>query len=181
MKTIKPQSFKEFYAILPLLPGYSAESVDELKEQIVSAYSNGRTTSLREMREVFPGDFNYMMFDLRKKSGKNQPFSNEGEKWRRRVIAALCSYIDGRGMKFDSREKKIAYAMTIACRASGVSNFNKISVSALQRVYNTFGAQKSYQEIDDAGYGDATIADWTNAVNDALIANKIIPSKMNNQ
>lgn len=182
MKAIKSQSFREFYAILPLMPGYSSDRADEIKEEIVRSYSDGKTSSLRELREVYPTEYNMMMFDLRKKTSLSQKrrYSDEGEKWRRRVIAALCSYIDGRGMTFDSREKKIAYAMTIACRASGVSNFNKISVSALQRVYNTFGTQKSYQEIDDAGYGDATIADWTNAVNDALIANKIIPSKMNN-
>lgn len=179
MRAIKTHSFKEFYAILPLMPGYSAEMADEIKEQIVSAYSNGRTTSLREMREVYPGDFNYMMHELRKKTGRNLSYSNEEEKWRRRVIAALCSYLDSRGMRFDSREKKIAYAVTIACRAAGATNFNKISVTGLQRVYNTFGTQKSYQEIDAIGYGEATIGDWTRAMNDALALHKIIPSKMN--
>ena len=182
MKTIKSQSFKEFYAILPLLPGYSAESADEIKEEIVRSYSDGKTTSLRELREVYPTEYNMMMFDLRKKtSSQKRKYGDEGEKWRRRVIAAICSYLDGRGQRFNTRQQKIAYAMTIAQRAAGAVNFNKISITGLQRIYNTFGAQKSYQEIDDAGYQDATISDWTRALNDALTANKIMPSKMNSE
>lgn len=181
MKTTKTtNSFKEFYSLLPNVPGYSRDMAEEIKEQLVSAYSEGKTSSLKEMKAFYPADFNQMMFELRKKTKVNARYTPDGEKWRRRVIAVLCSYIDGRGMRFDSRQKKIAYAMTIACRASGVDNFNRISISALQRVYNTFGSQKSYQEVDDVGYGDATISDWTNAVNDALAANKLIPSKMNN-
>lgn len=182
MKAIKSQSFREFYAILPLMPGYCSDRADEIKEEIVRSYSDGKTSSLRELREVYPTEYNMMMFDLRKKTSLSQKrrYRDEGEKWRRRVIAAICSYIDNRGQRFNTRQQKIAYAMTIAQRAAGVDSFNKISISGLQRVYNTFGSQKSYQQIDDAGYQDATISDWTRALNDALAANKIIPSKMNN-
>lgn len=177
----KPQLFKEFYTILSLMPGYSSDRADELKEEIVSAYSEGKTTSLREMKEVYPDEYRMMLFDLRRKiTPHKRTYSNEGEKWRRRVIAAICSYLDSRNQCFCSRQQKIAYAMTIAQRAAGVENFNKISITGLQRVYNTFGSQKSYKEIDDAGYENATIGDWTRAINDALAANKLIPSKMNN-
>lgn len=179
MKATKTNSFKEFYMILKTMPGYSEENAAEIKEQIVSSFTEDKTTSLREMSVCYPADYSQMMHELRKKSQRAQGYGSESEKWRRRVIAAICSYLDRRGQKFDSPKKKIAYAVSTACRAAGEKNFNRISVSALQRVYNTFGFQKSLKEIDERGYENATIADWTEAVNDALVANNIFPSKMN--
>lgn len=56
--------------------------------------------------------------------------------WRKRVIAAACSYIDCSNLK--SVTDKVEYAKGIAAKAASVDHFNDIQQHKLQLLYNTF-------------------------------------------
>lgn len=59
----------------------------------------------------------------------------EGNKWRRRVMAAI-----GAKLKREKRESNANIIKAIACRAAKVENFNHIPHETLQAIYNQFAA-----------------------------------------
>ena len=69
----------------------------------------------------------------------------------------------------------------MACRSANCKSFNKISVTALRRVYNTFGfLKKDEAALDSKGYMDATAKEWNQAVQRALESNNIKTESINN-
>ena len=64
--------FAKFYALLKQLP-YAD------KEAIVSTYSSGKTTSLREFKKCNPRGFGWMLADLESKATPPQPSPKERE------------------------------------------------------------------------------------------------------
>lgn len=173
-------SFGTFYKYLQGLENYNKDYAEDLKESIVHEFSKGKTTSLRTIHEEYPYEY-FKMMEWMKSQQKASAYSNEGEKWRRRVLAAICSYLDATGRRFDEKSKKISYAMTIACRSANCKSFNKISVTSLRKVYNTFGfMKKDLAAMDSKGYMDTTVKDWQEAVNNVLRANNIKQAESNN-
>lgn len=68
------------------------------------------------------------------------------DKIRKRVIAAIGGYL--RTIGKDGRD--IAYIKSIACRATGYDNFNKIPPERLTNVYNSFlNKQKDAKSVND--------------------------------
>lgn len=60
----------------------------------------------------------------------------EADIWRKRVIAAICSYIDSSSIA--GIDNKVYYAKAIAVKAAGAKSFNDIPCHKLQLLYNTF-------------------------------------------
>ena len=60
------------------------------------------------------------------------------DKAAKRVIAAICAWLDKLGYKFETRNDKIRYALSMACRAANCANFNAIPESKLTAIYNLF-------------------------------------------
>ena len=174
------KTFGTFYKYLQGLENYNKDYAEDLKESIVLEFSKGKTTSLKTIHEDYPYEY-FKMMEWMKNQQKPSAYSNEGEKWRRRVLAAICSYLDASGRRFDEKSKKISYAMTIACRSANRKSFNKISVTALRKVYYTFGGmKKDLAVMDSKGYMGTTVKDWQDAVNNALRANSIRQTESNN-
>lgn len=70
--------------------------------------------------------------------------SDEGEKWRRRVMASIGGYLSKNGYENNDRMIK-----AMACRAAGYKSFNKIPVSRLRNVYHEFlEKQKTAQRVE---------------------------------
>lgn len=61
--------------------------------------------------------------------------AQEEDKWRKRVIAAICGYIDSNSIQTTD---KVKYAKSIATKASSVKDFNDIPIHKLQLLYNMF-------------------------------------------
>lgn len=138
----KTQDFRRFWAMLKLMPGYSEDNREELKSGLVSQYTDGRTESLTVMYRRYPDRYIQMLHRMQAETGKSTVFTDSGAQWRRRVIAAVCTYLDERGYGY-SPEDKVRAAKTTACRAAGVEpgNFNGIPVSRLREIYNAFVRQ----------------------------------------
>ena len=59
--------------------------------------------------------------------------TGEGDKWRKRVIAAIYGWCKAVNLQYDTKKVK-----AIATRASGYKHFNDIPVSRLRDIYNEF-------------------------------------------
>lgn len=70
--------------------------------------------------------------------GLISPSKQEVDKWRKRVMAAIGSYLRAMGYE---ENRSVIYS--IACRASGVENFNKIGVERLRSIYNAFNHKRN--------------------------------------
>ena len=55
----------------------------------------------------------------------------------------ISKWLDKQGCRFRSREEKIRYVLSIACRAANCGNFNAIPESKLTAIYNLFCRKNS--------------------------------------
>ena len=168
----KQNDFSAFYRLLPMQPGYQTDYAKELKETLVRSFSGGETASLRTIAYLYPSKYYQLLEYMKMHSAKMSIYSSDGEKWRRRVLAAICAYLDEQDYQFDTKQKKLSYAISIACRSAGCERFNTIPVSALRKVYNTF-SKKNLVETDSNGYLGYTVKEWSEAVAAALKHNGI--------
>ncbi len=67
-----------------------------------------------------------------KAQNKHTP-KNQGDIWRKRVMAAIGGWLER--CKIEQNATKIK---AIACRAAGKKNFNEIPLSRLRNLYNEF-------------------------------------------
>lgn len=135
----KNKSHGLFFSLLKNVPGYDPKFRDVIKEGIVSQYSKGKTESLSIMYEKYPREYAYMIECMKgDKSDKAERYDRVQDLARKRVIAAICGWLDRQGYKFDTKEAKLSYAISIACKASNCNNFNLIAESKLTEVYSLF-------------------------------------------
>lgn len=143
-----------FWSLLKGLPGYKEEDKESLKEIFVEQYSNGRTHSLPEMYTKYPAEYSLMIEGMKGiSSNKETRYDEERNKMAKRVIAAICSWLDKTKYKFESDKAKVDYVKRIACRAANCSNFNKIPVSRLNAIYQFYNQKnsvkfKGFPELD---------------------------------
>jgi hypothetical protein len=69
------------------------------------------------------------------------PALAETDKWRKRLIASI-----GGWLKAMNRESNIDQIKGIACRAAGITNFNRISEERLRSLYYAF--RKKQKDLD---------------------------------
>lgn len=137
--TKKKPNHALFWTLLKQVPGYNEAYKEVIKEGIVNEASGGRTQSLSELYEKYPKEYSLMIEKLKGNSDQRRVrYEESRDKSAKRVIAAICTYVDKLGYKFGSREEKIRYVMKIACRAANCSNFNAIPESRLSAIYNLY-------------------------------------------
>lgn len=133
-----------FWSLIRNVSGYQDKYKDVIKEGLVSHYSGGQTCSLSEMYQKYPDRYSLMIEAMKGDSVERQSrYEKERDKAAKRVIAAICSWIDKLGYKFDSPTDKVRYAMAIACRAANCRNFNKIPESRLTAIYSLYCKKNS--------------------------------------
>lgn len=137
MATIKTHAL--FWTLLKELPDYKEQYKEVIKEGIVSQYTNGRTCSLSEMYQKFPVDYSRMIEAMKGDYyDRRERYDSMRDKAAKRVIAAICQWIDKSGYPFKSNAEKIDYVKSIACRAANCSDFNRIELSRMIAIYNEF-------------------------------------------
>lgn len=73
------------------------------------------------------------------------PEDAKRDKMRKRVLAAI-----GGWLRLIGKEEGIAYIKSVACRAAGTDNFNKISLERLTTIYNMFlKRQKDAKTVEE--------------------------------
>lgn len=143
-QTKKKHSHALFWTLLKQIPGYNEAYKEVIKEGIVSEASKGKTESLSELYEKYPREYSLMIEKLKGDYYRKQArYEDSRDKAAKRVIAAICAYVDKLGYKFVSREAKIRYVMKIACRAANCWNFNAIPESRLSAIYNLYCKRNS--------------------------------------
>lgn len=143
-QTKKKASHALFWMLLKQLPGYNEAYREVIKEGVVSEASGGRTESLSELWAKYPHEYSLMIEKLKGDSDRKEArYEASRDRAAKRVIAAICAYLDKLGYTFGSREEKIRYAMKIACRAANCWNFNAIPESRLSAIYNLYCKRNS--------------------------------------
>lgn len=73
------------------------------------------------------------------------PEDAKRDKMRKRVMAAI-----GGWLRLIGKDEGIAYIKSVACRAAGTDNFNKISLERLTTIYNMFlKRQKDAKAVEE--------------------------------
>lgn len=154
MTTTTNKTHGLFYSLIRQLDGYNVKDRDMIKEELVSSYSGGRTSSLSEMYRKYPARYAEMIERLkvltRRTPAHRSHNDPEGDKWRKRVIASICGWMDRSGIA--GYEDKVRYAKSVACRAASCADFNRIPTSRLQEVYSAF------LKRSDVHYGRVALA-----------------------
>lgn len=143
-KTSKRTSHALFWSLIRDVPGYQEQYKDVIKEGLVNQYSFGKTCSLSEMYKKYPDEYSLMIEAMKGDTRQRQArYDKDRDKAAKRVIAAICGWLDKLGYKFDTPEDKIRYAMAVACRAANCGNFNAIPESRLTAIYSLYCKKNS--------------------------------------
>lgn len=121
IKNRQTSLFKKFH----ILCG-KAGIEDYEKRELIRSYGaeSSKTLSIEDLRSLC----DLIQYKLNLKA-------QEEDKWRKRVIAAICGYIDRNSI---CTTDKVKYAKNIASKASSVKDFNEIPIHKLQSLYNMF-------------------------------------------
>jgi len=97
--------------------------------------TGGRTSHKSEMEDY---EYEKMIDNLKRLCGADEsscspPTAQKMDKKRKQVIAAIFRYFE-----LQNKTVTMDYVKAVACQAAGVKNFNKISYTALHRIYNEF-------------------------------------------
>ncbi|PKO97053.1 MAG: hypothetical protein CVU12_01940 [Bacteroidetes bacterium HGW-Bacteroidetes-7] len=138
MKTAN-KTHGRFFALLKQTPGYVSKYREQMKIALVEHFSDGKTSSLTEMYEKYPDAYERMIYNMKKERlvspQSKRVYDPEADIWRKRVIAAICKWVDRNGIKTND---KVSYAISLACRAANCSSFNRIPQVRLAEIYNAF-------------------------------------------
>lgn len=118
--------YAHFYALLHKM-GLSADD----RRDFLADYTNGLYDSLSELHNNAPNFYYQMLRDMQ--NNINAQKQSVSDVWRKRVMASIGGYYKQIGKQCNSE-----YIKATACKATGYNNFNKIPVSRLQNIYNTY-------------------------------------------
>lgn len=102
------------------------------RRALYQAYSGKATAA-----EMTSAEIRSIAGDLRR---VRQGAESKLEVMRKRVIAAVCEFLEGNDAKFGAmnRAGRLARAKAVAARAAQAQDFNKISEARLRGIYNAF-------------------------------------------
>lgn len=128
-----------FWMLIKETPGYEEAYKELIKEGLVHHYSGGKTCSLSEMYRKYPAKYCHMIEAMKGTARERRARYDAGrDKVAKRLIAAICHWLDKLGYHYHTPADKIRYAMAIACRAANCSNFNAIPVSRMNAIYSLY-------------------------------------------
>jgi len=135
MNTTQPKTHANLLKKYHTLCTKLGMSKDE-KDQILTAYGVGSSTrlSIEQLREL-----------TAKLEAMHKPKQAEGDKWRKRLIAAIDGWL--RNL---NNEPNIDLIKSVACRAAGGGRrFNEIPLEQLRSLYYAFrNKSKDLQKVD---------------------------------
>lgn len=135
----KAPSHALFWTLIKETTGYNEAHKELIKEGLVHQYSGGLTCSLSEMYRKYPDKYSLMLDALKGNAAQRKArYETARDKAAKRVIAAICCWLDKLGYRFENRDDKIRYTLAVACRAANCANFNAIPESKLIAIYNLY-------------------------------------------
>ena len=138
----KNKTHGRFWSLLKETPGYDARYKEEMKSGLVEHYSNGNTSSLSDLYERFPENYERMIYEMKldrfQSPQAKRMYDPEADIWRKRVLASICNWLARQSVTFPDSHACIRYAQSVACRAANCRSFNKIPVTRLAELYNAF-------------------------------------------
>jgi len=91
------------------------------------------------MYSRYPAEYSRMIEQLKGDSRQRQGrYEASRDRSAKRVIAAICAWVDRMGYTFPSPADKIRYVKAIASRAANCADFNRIPESRLSAIYNLY-------------------------------------------
>lgn len=149
-KTKKTKStHANFWRLIKNVPGYTEQYKDVIKEGIVGQYSKGKTCSLSEMYQKYPAEYSLMIEGMKGNTyAKWEAYDVARDQTAKRVLAAICTWLDKLNYVFASGSEKIQYAKSVACRAANCPVFNKIPLSRMDAIYNLY-CNKNKVDVND--------------------------------
>lgn len=140
----KAPSHALFWTLIKETPGYDAHYKDVIKEGLVNQWSGGRTCSLSEMYVKYPAEYSRMIEAMKGNTHQRQArYDTARDLAAKRVIAAICGWLDKLGYTYPTPADKVRYAMAVACRAANCGNFNAIPESRLTAIYSLYRKKNS--------------------------------------
>jgi len=144
-KIARTRNYRKFYGLLQQMPGGVA--VDELKDTLVSQFTDARTVSAHEMTGV---EFAAMLAEMEAQIQAAKGRYAELDKARKRVLKSIIAMHELNGIHAGD---KIAHAKGTALRNMGVSDeiikkyganrlFNEIRLNDLRCIYNWANRQQ---------------------------------------
>jgi hypothetical protein len=138
-QTVRTRNYRRLYALLQKMSGNIL--AEELKEQWVSAFSDGRTTSAEKMTSI---EFASMLRAMEAYLQGHTPGYAECDRMRKRVIAVIGAWLRNR-----NKIGSIALIKAIACRAAKTDRFNDIPLYKLRALYSEWkGKGEISVEVD---------------------------------
>lgn len=141
---MKRKTYKELYGLVQNIPGYQkGEQGEKLIQGLIWQHTNERVyrkSDLSDREYATLCDWIRKKFGIRKRISK--PGDKDIDKWRRRVIAVICEWIELSQTEYRSKvslAKKIAeQACRDPDRREEVKPFNALTEFELQSIYNAF-------------------------------------------
>lgn len=141
---MKKKTYKELYGLVQKIPGYTkGEQGEKLIQGLIWQHTKERTYKKSELTDKEYSslcDWIRKNYGFRKRIAK--PGDEELDKWRKRVIAVICDWID---LSKTQHRSKISLAKSIAeqsCRdpdrKGPEKKFNELTEFELTTVYNIF-------------------------------------------
>lgn len=140
----KKKTYKELYGLVQKIPGYAkGEQGEKLIQGLIWQHTKERTYRKSELTD---SEYASLCAWIRKTYGVRKrmakPGDEELDKWRKRVIAVICDWID---LSKTRHRSKISLAKSIAeqaCkdpdRKDPYKTFNSLTEFELTTVYNIF-------------------------------------------
>lgn len=127
------RNHKKFYRLLKIMSDASGLPADELREQLVEQFTDGRTKSLTQTEAT---EYS-LMIGAMEAQATEKPDEANADLWRKRVMGSIGGWLR---LKAEAGEidDEAAVIKAIACRAAGCTDFNKIPLSKLRAVYYEF-------------------------------------------
>ncbi len=147
MKTqqaVRTRNYRKFYALLQQMPGNVP--VYELKETWVADFTNGRTTSAQDMKDM---EFTLMVAAMEQHITDNNQKLVKLDRHRKRVIAVIGAWLRSR-----NKPENIMAIKAIACRAARADNFNEIPLGKLRAIYEEWKNKNAVSVETDAVIGE---------------------------
>jgi hypothetical protein len=126
------RNYKQFFSLLNQQSDVDKIGAKKLKFELVNQFSHGRTSDLKELKEL---EYSELIKHLRQNSYKGKRINS----WRKRVIASIFGFFN-----LTEKQATIEYVKAIAVRAAGskCDCFNDIPESKLRAIYNEFLRQQ---------------------------------------
>lgn len=114
----------------------------ELDDRCIINHPKVYTVDYPSLKKAIETDIHFLVTFREQYCSKSEP---DADVWRKRCMASIGGYL-----RLAGKASNAQIIQAIACRATGVEDFNKIPISRLRNLYNAFlKQQKDFKAIKE--------------------------------